>query len=99
MGAMMTPPAQGQVLPVALGEVTVKVCGVVRPEDARCAVAAGANLVGVIFAKSKRQVSIEQALAVKDVVWRFGERSQQVRAATKEAVNGSSPVLRLVHRC
>lgn len=31
-----------------------------RPEDAQCAIAAGANLIGVIFAKSKRQVSSEQ---------------------------------------
>jgi len=97
--SMMTPLAQGRVLPVALGEVIVKVCGVVRPEDARCAVASGANLIGVIFAKSKRQVSIEQALAVKDVVWRFGERSKQVPAAAKEIGNVSNPVLHLVHRC
>jgi len=97
--AMMMPQAQGQVLPVATGEVIVKVCGVVRPEDARCAVAAGANLVGVIFAKSKRQASTEQALAVRDVVWRFGERSEQVQTATKEANVLSNPVPRLIHRC
>ncbi len=37
-----------------------EVCGVCRPEDAQCAIGAGANLIGVIFAKSKRQVTSEQ---------------------------------------
>lgn len=37
-----------------------QVCGVVRVEDASCAIGAGANLIGVIFAKSKRQANSEQ---------------------------------------
>lgn len=79
---MMGSPAHGAgsdaVLPVAPGAVLVKVCGVVRPEDARGAVAAGANLIGVIFAKSKRQASVEQAQAVVREVQRFGERTAPV---------------------
>jgi phosphoribosylanthranilate isomerase len=42
----------------------VKVCGITRAEDAAAAVAAGADAVGVIFALSPRQVSVEQAAAV-----------------------------------
>ena len=58
--AMMAPGGAGA-LPVAPGAVLVKVCGVRRQEDADCAVGAGANLIGVIFAKSKRQASQEEA--------------------------------------
>lgn len=73
-------PEQLAVLPVAPGAVLVKVCGVVREDDARNAVAAGANLIGVIFAKSKRQASVEQAQAVVREVRRFGERAAAIVA-------------------
>ena len=36
-----------------------------RVEDASCAIAAGANLIGVIFAASKRQASREQATVTR----------------------------------
>jgi len=75
--------AASPALPVASGAVVVKVCGVVRPEDASCAVGAGANLIGVIFAKSKRQASVEQARSVADAVRRFGERTDLVQAAPR----------------
>lgn len=39
----------------------VKVCGLTRPEDAVRAVAAGASYLGVVFAASPRQVSLEAA--------------------------------------
>ncbi|CAK9032523.1 Tryptophan biosynthesis protein TRP1 [Includes: Indole-3-glycerol phosphate synthase (IGPS) [Durusdinium trenchii] len=83
--AMMGPSSDGA-LPVRPGEVLVKVCGVRRPEDALCAVKAGANLIGVIFASSKRQASLEQAQAVVQEVQRFGERSERAPAA--RATNG-----------
>merc|ERR1712187_959452 len=75
---MMGSNAGHAVLPVAPGAVLVKVCGVVKEEDARGAVASGANLIGVIFAKSKRQASAEQAQAVVNVVRQFGERTSLV---------------------
>lgn len=79
--SMMGPSSSsGQALPVEPGSVVVKVCGVVREEDARCAIGAGANMIGVIFAKSKRQASVEQATAVANVVRRFGERSSMISA-------------------
>lgn len=45
--------------------VRVKYCGITRPEDARAAVDAGADAIGLVFyAKSPRAVTIEQAIAV-----------------------------------
>lgn len=42
----------------------IKICGITRAEDAAAAVAAGADAIGVIFAQSKRQVTVEQAATV-----------------------------------
>jgi phosphoribosylanthranilate isomerase len=47
----------------------VKICGVTRPEDAAAAVAAGADMIGVIlWAGSQRRASEEQARAVRMAV-------------------------------
>lgn len=43
----------------------VKICGLKTPEAVACAVEAGADYIGLVFAKSKRQVSLNQA---KDLV-------------------------------
>lgn len=42
----------------------VKICGITTPEDARAAVDAGADAVGMIFAPSRRMVTVEQAQAI-----------------------------------
>jgi phosphoribosylanthranilate isomerase len=44
----------------------VKICGVTSVADARTAVEAGANALGVIFATSPRRVSVEQAREILD---------------------------------
>ena len=46
----------------------IKVCGITSAEDAAAAVAAGADAIGVIFAPSPRQVTVEQAAAALAVV-------------------------------
>lgn len=46
----------------------IKVCGITCAEDAAAAVAAGADAIGVIFAPSPRQVTVEQAAAALAVV-------------------------------
>ncbi|CAG8451681.1 10083_t:CDS:2 [Racocetra fulgida] len=46
----------------------VKICGVSTLEAAMCAADAGADFIGLIFANSKRQVQIDQALEIVAVI-------------------------------
>ncbi|MDP8940556.1 MAG: phosphoribosylanthranilate isomerase [Actinomycetota bacterium] len=39
----------------------VKVCGITKPGDARVAAEASANAIGLVFAESPRQISVERA--------------------------------------
>jgi phosphoribosylanthranilate isomerase len=41
--------------------VRVKICGLMRPEDTEAAIVAGADFLGVVFADSRRQQTIESA--------------------------------------
>ena len=46
----------------------VKICGLSTPEAVATAVKAGADYIGFVFAKSNRQVSLEQAHELAKVV-------------------------------
>jgi phosphoribosylanthranilate isomerase len=47
----------------------IKICGITRPEDARAAVDAGADAIGLVFyASSPRSVTLEQAQAICAVI-------------------------------
>jgi phosphoribosylanthranilate isomerase len=47
-----------------MGRVRVKICGVTTPEIAAAAAAAGADAVGLIFAESRRRVTVAQAARI-----------------------------------
>jgi phosphoribosylanthranilate isomerase len=46
----------------------VKLCGIRTPSDAQAAAEAGADLVGLVFAPSKRQVTLSAARAIVDAL-------------------------------
>lgn len=60
----------------------VKICGVRTVEHARTATEAGAGMVGLIFAVSKRQVSVEEARAVTSA--RYARRPRFVGVFVNE---------------
>ena len=46
----------------------IKICGITTPEDARAAVEAGADYLGLVFTASPRRVTLDEARAVRDAV-------------------------------
>ncbi len=46
----------------------VKICGITSTEDARLAESLGADYIGVIFAKSPRQIDVERAREIRSAV-------------------------------
>ncbi|MBI4431366.1 MAG: phosphoribosylanthranilate isomerase [Candidatus Omnitrophica bacterium] len=49
----------------------VKICGMTRPQDAEDAFSLGADFLGLVFAKSRRNVDLRQAQAIMDAVPTF----------------------------
>ena len=77
--------------------VSVKICGLTRPQDAIVAAAAGASYLGVVFAGGPRRVSAAQAAEVTaaargvPVLGVFGDQSVEeiVRVAGEAGLTGA----------
>lgn len=50
----------------------IKICGLREPAHAVAAAEAGADLLGMVFAPARRQISLDQAIAIADAVRRAG---------------------------
>ena len=46
----------------------VKICGLSTKESVKTAVSAGADYIGFVFAPSKRQVTVEQAIGLAEII-------------------------------
>ncbi len=72
----------------------VKICGVSEPRHARAAASYGADLIGVVFAPSRRQVTMGQARRIADAL---GERGGPPLApetgAVEERLRAARPLL------
>ncbi len=61
----------------------VKLCGMTSAADAAHAVKLGTSMIGVIFAKSPRTASMEQAQQIVGEVRKYGERSAPIDLSQK----------------
>lgn len=71
--ALLRSPDPGDTVAVLAGRRAeaaplVKICGLTTPDDARLVHAAGADLLGLVFAESPRRVDLEQAAAIRRAV-------------------------------
>jgi anthranilate synthase/indole-3-glycerol phosphate synthase/phosphoribosylanthranilate isomerase len=77
----------------------VKVCGIQSVEAALCAAKAGADYIGVIFAKSKRQVSIETASDIVQSIRAFREDVDRVPVQVPSDVDKTTSVQNWFTNC
>jgi len=63
----------------------VKTCGIMSIEHALAAAAFGADMVGLVFARSRRSLSVEQAASISAALHRLGRRPLLVGVFVNEA--------------
>lgn len=72
----------------------VKICGVSEPRHARAAASYGADLIGVVFAPSRRQVTMGQAHRIAEALGeRGGPPAAPSVAAVEERLRAARPLL------
>ena len=72
----------------------VKICGISEPRHARAAASYGADLIGVVFAPSRRQVTMGQAHRIADALGeRGGPPAAPSVAAVEERIRAGRPLL------
>lgn len=60
--------------------VRVKICGLMRPNDAVAAMDAGADMVGLVFAESRRQLSTEQGMDIVSALSGYAQGTDELEA-------------------
>jgi phosphoribosylanthranilate isomerase len=68
----------------------VKICGIMTPEHARIAAQAGARYIGLVFAPSRRRVSVEQARRIVEALRNANEQHDTHTEAVGVFVNASA---------
>jgi phosphoribosylanthranilate isomerase len=76
---------------------TVKVCGIRTPEDAVVAVQAGATLIGMIFAPTRRQVDHRTARLISDAVHATGTGARTVGVFVNPSAENVNEAIRAAH--
>ena len=72
----------------------VKICGVSEPRHARAAAAYGADFIGVVFAPSRRQVTMGQGRRIAEALGeRVGPPSAPTVAAVESRLRAGRPLL------
>jgi phosphoribosylanthranilate isomerase len=72
----------------------VKICGVSEPRHARAAASYGADLIGMVFAPSRRQVTMGQARRIAEALGeRYGPPSAPETGAVEERLRSGRPLL------
>jgi len=75
-----------EVAPVDVRPCLVKICGVTEPQHARAAATLGADFVGIVFAPSRRQVTIGQAQKIAVALGKLDRPPLAVEGPTTTAL-------------
>jgi phosphoribosylanthranilate isomerase len=62
---MIIPRELDPLTPLCTSPPKVKICGITTPQHALAAVHSGADMIGIVFAPSRRQVSVAQAKTIR----------------------------------